>query len=218
MIHESYYWKIELYKSFQILSKFRFLKKISEKSYVKIEKAILFGAYIVRKLHEAQKIPPDFLLEEIEITKHSLQKDKIVDHMNSHRIDRNYDLSKSTSEKRDYSFIINQLIHSFNIVYSFDGNNRFDGIFFNSDRSKNEYLYFINLKDILYLFLKISEGDITSASWIRMHENKSCERYNIGPAKITSAMYSYPFSDDLESIIIKTLLGYIYVRDDNLYR
>ena len=61
MIHESYYWKKELYNSYITIAKFRKLKRRTDQSYVKIEKALMLGAYIVRKLDESKKIPPKLL-------------------------------------------------------------------------------------------------------------------------------------------------------------
>jgi len=86
MIHKSFYWKKELYDNFQVIARFHFLKKRYEQSYVKIEKAILMGAYIIRKLDEAQKIPPEFLKTREGI---SLYKSKgtIVDFMNWHHLE-----------------------------------------------------------------------------------------------------------------------------------
>ena len=76
MIHESFYWKKELYDNFQVIARFRSLQKRYEQSYVKIEKAILMGAYIIRKLDEAQKIPPEFLkISEVDITSASIQRE-----------------------------------------------------------------------------------------------------------------------------------------------
>lgn len=65
MIYESYYWKKELYSSFLVLAKFKQLKRPNELSYVKAEKALMIGAYIIRKLDEAQKIPPEILEKKV---------------------------------------------------------------------------------------------------------------------------------------------------------
>jgi len=211
MIHESFYWKYELYKYFIILANFRFLKKPIEQSFVRIEKAILFGGYIIRKLDEAQKIPPDFLTDRINIRKYKC-KTYLIDHRNSHRVDSNYDLDNFVLEKRDYSFIINQIIHSFNLVYSFDESDRLDGIYVNSDKTKLASLYYLSLRDILFLFLKISEGDITSATLSREYLNNKNGRTSPGPSRLISAIYSYSLKESLDKIIERTMDGHVYKR------
>ena len=90
MIHESYYWKKELYNSFLTIARFRHLKRVNEQSQVKVEKALMIGAYIIRKLHDAQKIPPNFLSKKEQL-EFSESKGTIVDHMNWHKIDTHYD-------------------------------------------------------------------------------------------------------------------------------
>ena len=110
MIHESFYWKRELYDNFSVIARFRFLQKRYEQSYVKIEKAILMGAYIIRKLDEAQKIPPDVLKRQESICSYPGQG-TIVDHMNRHHLDRHYNLGKIHKESKDWGFILNLLIH-----------------------------------------------------------------------------------------------------------
>ncbi len=213
MINESYYWKNELYKSYLTLAKFRFLKNKTVQSNVKLEKGILFGAYIIRKLDEAKKIPPHFLQEKIVVNKFNKNKDRIIDHMNSHRIERNYDLSKSIEIEKDYEYVVNQFIHSFNLIYTIDDNNLFNGFLLNSDRSKESSLYHISLKNILYLFLKISEGDMTDAEWSRESSDLNAETINNGKLKLVSAVYTYNLPEDLNSIISKTMNGQIYLRD-----
>jgi len=212
MIHESFYWKKELYDNFQVIARFRFLKKRYEQSYVKIEKAILMGAYIIRKLDEAQKIPPEFLKTQEQI---SLYKSKgtIVDYMNWHHLERHYNLEQTHKENKDWGFILNQIIHSYSLVYTIDSNDQPDGLLINSDWTKKKSLFAIPLKLILTMFLKISEGDITSASSkreIKGTDNKGNVIY--GEMKLENADYSYPMNIDISTEIEKTMWGEIYKR------
>lgn len=212
MIHESFYWKKELYDNFQVIARFRFLQKRYEQSYVKIEKAILIGAYIIRKLDEAQKIPPEFLKTQEQI---SLYKSKgtIVDYMNWHHLERHYNLEQTHKENKDWGFILNQIIHSYSLVYTFDSKDQPDGLLINSDWTKKKSLFAIPLKLILTMFLKISEGDITSASSkreIKGKDNKGNVIY--GEMKLENADYTYPMNIDISAEIEKTMRGKIYKR------
>jgi len=212
MIHESFYWKKELYDNFQVIARFRFLKKRYEQSYVKIEKAILMGAYIIRKLDEAQKIPPEFLKTQESI---SLYKSKgtIVDFMNWHHLERHYNLEQTHTENKDWGFILNQVIHSYSLVYTFDSNDKPDGLLINSDWTKKKSLFAIPLKLILTMFLKISEGDITSASSQREIKGKDNQGKVIyGEMKLRNANYSNPMNIDIPTEIEKTMKGEIYKR------
>ncbi|KAA9338841.1 hypothetical protein [Adhaeribacter soli] len=212
MIHESFYWKEELYKSYLTVAKFRHLKSVSEKSLVKLEKALLMGAYIIRKLDEAQKIPPDFLLNK-EILSFRSKKDTVVDHLNWHRFEKHYDFDKVFKVEKDWRFILNQLIHSFSLIYSTDDTDKFDGILINSDQTKKVGIFFLPLKTLLTIFLSISEGDITDAYYKReININGSDEKSKVSELKLVKAIYLYPNGFNVDKIVTQTLNGEIYKR------
>ena len=212
MIHESFHWKKQLYDNFLIVARFRFLQKRYKQSYMKIEKAILIGAYVIRKLDEAQKIPPKFLKTQEGI---SLCKSKgaIVDFMNWHHLERHYNLEETHKENKDWGFILNQIIHSYSLVYTFDSKNQLDGLLINSDWTKKKYLFFVPIKLILTMFLTISEGDITSA--ISEREIKATDNEGkiiYGEMRLKNANYTYPMGIDISTEIEKTIRGEIYKR------
>ena len=212
MIHESYYWKKELYTCFLTIAKFLFLKKRFENSYVKIEKAIMMGAYIIRKLDEANKMPPDLLNTKVTLPYNS-GKNTIVDFMNSHHINRHYDLDNVLSEEKDWRFIINQLIHSFSLFYAVDNDNNPDGFMLNSDKSKKDRLYFIDYELLLTIFLSVSEGTITSTNMKRAIKTDKNGNQSMGEFKLINAVYSYPEGFVIHDEIRETLKGNIYTRD-----
>lgn len=201
MIHESYYWKKELYKCFLITAKFRHLKKPTEQSFVNVEKAIMMGAFIVRKLDEAQKIPPLFL-DKKETLDFSISKGTEVDHLNWHKIDFHYDFDTKSKESKDWRFIINQIIHSFSFIYSFDDFDKLNGFLINSDKTKKHALFFLPLETVLRIFLTISEGDISYVNYIRQN----------GVTKMKEATFSYPQKFQIDRFIKETMDGDIYYR------
>jgi hypothetical protein len=212
MIHESYYWKKEVYSNFTTISKFRQRIRITEKSFVKLELSLLTGFYIIRKLDEAQKIPPDFFKRK-ETLECFNNTGEIVDHMNWHKIDEIYDFTARRNLDKDWRFIINQIIHSFTLVYIFDDDNRLDGIFINSDKTKKDTLFYVPIKLILSILLTVSEGSIVHSNSDRDIIGHTKEGKDIyGEMKLRSALYSYPENFDLEIIISETLRGNIYRR------
>lgn len=215
MIHESYFWKKELYNSFLVIAKFRTLKRTTEQSYVKVEKALMLGAYIIRKLNDAQKLPPN-LLQTNESIEMFTSKGTIVDHMNWYKIDKHYDLEKKSKIYKDWVFIINQIIHSYTLIYFFDKNNKLDGFLINSDKTKKKSLFFLPIKNLMTIFLTVSEGDITSASSQRELIGKEKDGGPIfGEMKLKGADYSYPIGFKIKKAIDKTIKGDIYKRDKN---
>lgn len=214
MIHESYYWKKELYNSFLTIAKIRHSKRVTEQTQMKVEKALMIGAYIVRKLDDAQKIPPDFLTkkEQLEFFE---SKGTSVDHMNWHKIDTHYDLDKIIKGEKDWRFIVNQIIHSFSLFFSSDSQDKLDGFFFNSDKTKKQALFFLSIQTLLTIFLTISEGNISEAhSHRQLIGNVNDGKPRFGEMKLYKADYSYPNNFDIKSAILNTLNGEIYKREN----
>lgn len=138
---------------YQTLARFIYLKRRDERSFIKAEKAIMMSAYIIRKLNEAAKIPPEFLKNSICLTEYTAINTQI-DKYNSHHIDRNYNLSESKKHNDKIEFFIDQIIHSFVFFFIIDENNNDFAILFNSDRTKIDSLLKFHLKR----FLKLSCG------------------------------------------------------------
>lgn len=204
MISESFYWKKELYDCYTKLAKFINGKKWFETSFVNAEKAIMLSAYIIRKLNDAEKIPPDFLSKKINLTKYS-SNNKLIDHYTCHRIDSNYQLEHKESETKDILYFLDQIIHSFTFMFGFSDANKPEGFYFNSDKTKNEKLYYFEFKIYLEIILKISEGSIISAE---NHRDKKTHEM-----KLIKATYGYTPNFNLTKIINETMKGKIYKRD-----
>lgn len=207
MINESYYWKKELYNYFLIIAKFRLLKKPSKQSYVNLEKAILMGAYVVRKLNEANKIPPSFLQKQEQIECY-VSNGTSIDFLNWHKIEKHYQLNQKISTTWKWQSIINQIIHSFSLIVSYDDANKLDAILINSDKSKIDGLYIIPIKTLLSIFLSISEGDLTAMKSIRDLKN--------GELKLKDGTYSYPNKLNISTAVENTLNGNVYIRPSEL--
>jgi hypothetical protein len=145
MIRESSYWKEPLLDAATWLRRVRFRENTSEKTLVRIEKEIFLGFYSVRKLLETIKVSDATKKQQYELTWH--QNIKLVDWLNNHKINELYDLQASSQESRNIGFICNLFIHSY--VFVIAGEDKLDGIYVASDRTKNKKLYFISIETIL---------------------------------------------------------------------
>lgn len=201
MVFDSKYWKLELYKNAQILSKSIHLKRLKNESFVKIEKACMISSYIVRKLNEAKKIPPDYLNNEIDAIKYK-KKCGSIDFMTWHNIHIKYDFRKRNKIRIKWSYLINQLIHSFVFIVGMGENNIDMFILFNSDNSQEKELNSITVLDFVKILLMISEGEI-----------QSCEMRRVdGKMTLICADYIYPPSFDVNSVINNIRYGNFYKR------
>jgi hypothetical protein len=211
MIYESYYWKNELYSCYKYLIRYRNLKVIREISSAKVEKYLMIGAFIIRKLIDADKIPKEFVSDKIDVVVYH-SKGNNIDKLNWHHINENYFLNEESKQKYEWKFIINQFIHSYTFILAYDEFNQFDGVVVNSDHNKSNDLLLINLKDIIKLYLKITEGSIVETEYKRQNMRDKYGEKIIGSLIQTSAKYIYPNGFDLDTIVETSMKGKIYKR------
>ena len=207
MISESYFWKKELYKNYQVLARFLHLKSYTERSFVNAEKAVMMSAYIIRKLNEAGKIPPDFLKDSICLKEYSAAVD-VIDKLNLHHIDRNYNLTQCKKHNDKREFLIDQIIHSFVFYFVLDKQSNDFAFFINSDKTKKTSLFEISFEKFFEIILLVSEGIICESHY--SVDKKAHER------KLTFAKYCYPKSFNIKKIIKDTFSGKIYTRRKNI--
>jgi hypothetical protein len=95
-----------------------------------------------------------------------------VNWRNNHRIDKLYDLESVHRETRDLEFINGKIIHSFIFIPYVTDKGRLDGIFFTSDRDKQNKLYSMTIDDIIAVFERVGNDDPTSVHWEKQPDGK----------------------------------------------
>lgn len=158
MIRDPGYWKRDLLNRAFFLNEKILQRRWRTSSLLKLEQEIMLGFYSIRKLNEARAIKKGKFNQSVELYKFSSKGIKI-DYSNCVHIFDHY-VNKSQKTTRSLSYITNQIIHSFIFSPCFSISNKKEilGILFNSDRSKNDEVYFIHIKKIAELFADISDG------------------------------------------------------------
>lgn len=162
MIYESQYWKNDLQKNVFFLFEKLDQKVWREASFAAVEKRVMLSCYIARKLAEASKISPSLFSADVPLYSYK-NKGKVVDLMNWHRIDELYEVEYAQKINKPFSYIVNQIIHSFIFSFAFNDEDRLEGILFNSDRSKKKQLYMIKVQDFIDALSPIAQCYISSA-------------------------------------------------------
>lgn len=187
MIHESYYWRKELIKiSDKIQKKIKVQKNWSDSKYAKLEKNLMLGFYIIRKLMEVNKLTNKLGSSKFQLKEYKNSSVNIT-LLNNHKFYDNYDLQNHNIVKRDLKFLINQFVHSYTFAPKFEITNKnilkrledenlseeeqndiYDnsekeliGILINTDSNKNTSLFEIDIKSIIDIFTKIGECNVT---------------------------------------------------------
>jgi len=157
MIWESAYWKDDLLKSARILKKKRHQKVWRESSWALVEKTVMIGFYVVRKLMEARKLSDAVIHQKIPVESH-LHRGRPVTLTNWDHIDRHYDLDSSHQTQRTLAWLSNQMIHSYIFIVSVDDECGMDGIFFVSDKERNKAIHYLPVERIVEVFETIANN------------------------------------------------------------
>ncbi len=149
MIKQTKYWINDLTNNIKVISsciekKIPFANEESNEILLDLEKRIMISCYILRKLNESKKITNDLYKTEVKLDFHS-KKSKVPIEFDS--FTELYNMENSEVTNKYFSFIANQIIHS----YCFEISQYFDetisGFYFNSDRSSKKGIYYVRIDD-----------------------------------------------------------------------
>lgn len=157
MIHDSNPWKKELLQTAAWLQRLRLTERTREETYIKLEKAVFFAAYAIRKLVEARKLSDAVVSHEIDLEFFPAKRQ--VTMLNWDHFDRNYDFESPGAEVRGLVYVCNQLIHSFAFAPEVAEDGRLTAVLVASDKQKSTKLYRIARSQLLDLLRRVGRDD-----------------------------------------------------------
>ena len=165
MIWESCYWKDPLLESATRLCEYSESTSLEESQLVQIEKDIFIGFYTIRKLMDTIKIKDS--TRNIKAQLQWSPNIKLVDILNSHRINELYDLKQTSQETRNLKFLCDQIIHSYIFMPAQNEKGGLFGFHFTSDRKKQEKLFYISVQDVINIFNLVGNDYPTKSNSMR---------------------------------------------------
>lgn len=174
MIWESHYWKADLLRVARRLENRRSQRRWPEASFAKVEQQIMLAAYSIRKLIEAKKVSD-------ETRDHALTlrafpaTGKLVTHMNWHRLDELYELSKPTREQLPLRDLCNQIIHSF-VFHSEVAEDGLVAFLVASDRQRHSSLFEVPIAAFIKILCSVGNDYPTE---VRMLWNAKRQDYDV---------------------------------------
>ena len=171
MISDSTYWKKTLSAHAELLNTKMQQRHWRDESYLKVEQAVMMSCYIVRKLAEAKKITAASYQRPIDLQTFSATG-MTVDALNNHRLDELYDINAGIGTMKPFSYVANQLIHSYTFVPVFIEKNMLHGITFNSDKSKSKELYMVKLRTLIEVFAECANSALSSITYFRLENGE----------------------------------------------
>ena len=169
MIWESSYWKNELEKiGAAITKRCHHQRRWPETSLAKLEREVMIGSFIVRKLMDSNKITTILSNSDVALSYYPFNGRHVPDHFNWHNIERFYDVESHSEIKLPLREVCNQLIHSFVFLPLLDEASRhLAGILFSSDKRRNAYLYEIEAGKLVDVFHSVASSYPTKKSATR---------------------------------------------------
>ncbi len=120
-------------------------------------------AFAIRKLIESDKIGSDFPTWNISLIRYPRTHYDYVHYMNWHKVDKLYHLHKEEKTSKNIEELSNLLIHSFVFMpVTSEIDDCLEGFYFNSDKTKNDYLFYIKLKDFTNLIEWIALSNVVA--------------------------------------------------------
>lgn len=166
MVYDSWKWKMELREKKRQLLRYNTKKNFDnnfEGTHFKIERALLYSAFIIRILIESEKLSNDADIYNLNIS-YNIPK-KNIDRLHRWLEEDEYDWDNTINKLVVGKNICNWLIHSYVFKFLFEDNGVILGFFVSSDYDRNKVLYSVSLEEwIKYMDFIISDEVISVSS------------------------------------------------------
>ena len=161
---ESRYWKEELVRIAKTLKPVRKPPRWSERGVCVVERDLMIGFFIIRRLIELHKVSPqtrDFNMEVYSCPSQGTN----VTLMNNHRIEEHYDLENEILEIKKPLYMSNQFIHAYTSFVNRDETRNWSEVFIVSDFDRNDCIWRVPIPIIQALFELASDDYPTYIAW-----------------------------------------------------
>ncbi|MBN1919588.1 MAG: hypothetical protein JW889_16960 [Verrucomicrobia bacterium] len=179
MIWESSFWKLDMIRRAHGLRRRLQQRRWTESSFARLEQELMLGFYSVRKLVEASKLSDNIVQRSMPLVAYP-STGSVVNIMNWHHLDRHYDFGCPHCTARDLLFVCNQVIHSYVFAPLFGENTLLSAVLFNSDRTRFDTLFSLEVTLIADLFEEIGANDPESMVMLKGRDTGLCD-VKMGP-------------------------------------
>jgi len=177
MVYDSWKWKTELREEKRQLIRYNTKKNFDknfEGTYFKIERALLYSAFIIRILIESEKLSNDADIYNLNVSYNIPRKN--IDRLHRWLEEDEYDWDNTINKPVVGKNVCNWLIHSYVFKFLFEENGVILGFFVSSDYDRNKVLYSVTLEEWINFIDFIISDDVISVS---SHFDKKREDYII---------------------------------------
>lgn len=171
MIWDSSPWKYDIGKIAFNLDRRSAQKRWSSSSLARVERDVMVGFYMVRKLVEAKKLSDALVAHSLTLRLHR-RIGRVPDLLNWHHLDRAFELDQHTVATRSLKFVCDQVVHSYIFMVSTVDQGGLDGFFLASDRQRADGLFYLSADEAVRALLSVANDDIWQAEYVRQADGQ----------------------------------------------
>jgi hypothetical protein len=161
---ESRYWKEELSRISLVVSPRRKPRRWTERAHCVVERDLMIGFFIIRRMIELHKVGPRIINFELEVFS-CKNRGKNVTLLNRGDLDALYEVEKEKREKKSPFFMSNQFIHAYLSFVTMNEKRTWDSVYVVSDLVRNDCLWRVPVANIRSLFTLAASNYVTSGSY-----------------------------------------------------
>lgn len=167
---ESRYWKEKLARISKTLKPLRKPPRWSERACCIVERDIMIGFFIIRRLIELHKVSSQTRDFNMKVYSCLNQGNKVT-LMNNHRIFDHYDIENEKSETKKPLYMSNQFIHAYTSFVFRDETRNWSEIYVVSDFDRNDCIWRVPIPVIQELFELTSDDYPSWQKWLFDEKN-----------------------------------------------
>lgn len=168
---ESCYWKEALKRTSKSIRPVAKPRRWSERAHCLVERDIMVGFFIVRRLIELQKVSDR--VREFRVGVYSYpNRGKLVHRLNRADLEELYDTAKGLKQMKKPLYLSNQFIHAYTSFVMRGQDRNWDSVWVVSDFDRNHCIWRVPIPAIRALFDLVANSHVHSASWKYNPEKK----------------------------------------------
>jgi len=153
LIAESEYWKDDLLRYADYLEQRRSARRWTERTTARVEKAIMVGCFVIRRLHESRGRLSDSTVRR---RVHAIQYPRTGGHiptlLNWSKLDRHFALHSPRPKTLAVIDLCNQFIHSYVFMPVLNSRGGLHALLVASDSARTKALYEVSIEAIVRIF------------------------------------------------------------------
>lgn len=150
MVIESLYWKEELARISKTIRPVAKPKPWSERAVCTVERDLMIGCFIVRRMVELHKVSSRVAKLQLDIF--SAEPVKSVTKVNRLSVEENYNWQSEKAEKKSIIYICNQCIHSYISIVERGPDRNWSHLLVVSDFDRSNVIWRIPFSTLLHIF------------------------------------------------------------------